>query len=111
MFAKVQRHTTNKDRERLTVGSVLKGVLAFKELASGVVSLTGSAGVQRSLGAQNLVTAYCLHTHKNTHAINVDRTIIRMNEVIYFDNPGVTCKLTKSFLYFQFIQPWFSTAE
>ena len=47
MLAHMHRHTTNKDR--LTVGPVLKGVLALEELASGVVSLTGPAGVQRGL--------------------------------------------------------------
>lgn len=55
----------NKDKDKLTVSPVLKGVLALEELASGVVSLTDSAGVQRGLGTQKLVTAHCLHTHKH----------------------------------------------
>lgn len=46
---------------------MLKGVLPLEELASGVVSLTEPTGIQRGLGAQNLVTAYCLQTHKNMH--------------------------------------------
>lgn len=44
----------------LTVSPVLKGVLALEELAGGVVSFTDATCVQGGLGAQNLVTAYCL---------------------------------------------------
>lgn len=63
------RHTTNKDKDKLTVSPVLKGVLALEKLASGVVSLTDSTGVQRGLGAQTQVTAHCLDIHKQTHII------------------------------------------
>lgn len=63
---------TNQNKE-LTVRPVLKGVLALEELASGVVSFTDSAGVQRGLGTQDLVTAHCLHTHKQTHTISAHR--------------------------------------
>lgn len=62
MLANMHRHSTNKDK--LTVSPVLKGVLALEEFASGVVSLTDSADIQSGLGAQNLVTAYCLHIKK-----------------------------------------------
>lgn len=70
-----QHANTSKDKDRLTISPVLKGVLALEELASGVVSFTDPTGIQRGLGAQNLVTAYRLHTQK-TH-ISVARTRIK----------------------------------
>lgn len=71
--------SNKKDEDKLTVGPVLEGVLTLEELAGGVVSLTDPAGIQRGLGAQDLVTAYCLHTHthRHTRAINVDRAGIK----------------------------------
>lgn len=78
MPADTNKHTTNQDR--LTVSPVLKGVLALEELARGVVPFTGSAGIQRGLGDQDLVTADGLH--KNTHAMNVDRRRIKRNACI-----------------------------
>lgn len=59
------RHTINKDKHNLTVSPVLQSVPAFEELASGVVSLTNSTGIQRGLRAKNLVTTYSLNTHTN----------------------------------------------
>jgi len=42
---------------------VLKGVLALEELACSVAPLTEPTGIQRNLGAQNLVTAHTLNIH------------------------------------------------
>lgn len=65
------RHTINKDKHNLTVSPVLQSVLALEELASGVVSLTNSTGIQRRLGAKNLVTTYSLNTHTNARLPSV----------------------------------------
>lgn len=66
MQVDVHRVSRNTDKDRLTISSVLKTVLALKELASGVVPLTDPTGIQRGLRAQHLVTTYSLHTHIHT---------------------------------------------
>lgn len=52
---------------RLTVGPVLKCVLALEELASWVVSFANPTSIKGDFGAQNVVTSYCLHAQRNTH--------------------------------------------
>lgn len=49
---------------KFTVGPVLEGVLAFEELACGVVALADPTGINKGLRAQNPVTAHSLNTQK-----------------------------------------------